>query len=275
MEYKIVASDLDGTLLNNSSLISCENLEAINALSKLGIHFVTSTGRTFGEIPEQIRENADIRYYIHSNGAVVLDKYEGKRILNCIPNSICRDILNLITNYETEMNIRHNGNLIIDSELKNDSYYAYHNVIDAHLDCIYHYSQKVDNFIHYAYNADNVEVITVFFHNYADKLHCKKQLEQNAQIRVTEASEYNLEIMNANAGKGNALYALADMLGVDYAETISIGDSDNDSTIIQAAGLGLAVSNACNSLKAVADQIICSNEEHVIPYVLSHYFSKL
>lgn len=272
-KHSIVASDLDGTLLNNSSQVSCENIEAINAMHKLGVYFVPSTGRTFNEIPKQIRDHDAIRYFIHSNGAVVLDKLEGKRILNCIPNSIGREILDLLTSYEAEVNIRHNGHLIIDSDLKSKQYYDYHNVVDAHIDCINHYSNRVDDFIKYAYNADNIEVFTAFFHSYSDKMYCKKQLERNPELRIVEACEYNLEIVNVNAGKGNALYALADMLKIDRTKTISIGDSDNDRAIIQAAGLGLAVSNASDSLKAVADQIICSNEEHVLSYLLSHYFS--
>ena len=68
------------------------------------------------------------------------------------------------------------------------------------------------------------------------------------------------------------MHSLADMLGVAHGDTISIGDSDNDASIVEAAGLGLAVSNACDSLKAVADEEICSNEEHAIAYVLTHYF---
>ena len=69
------------------------------------------------------------------------------------------------------------------------------------------------------------------------------------------------------------LASAADMLGVNYADTIAIGDSDNDNSIVQASGLGLAVSNATNSLKAVADEIISSNDEHAIDYVLARYFS--
>jgi hydroxymethylpyrimidine pyrophosphatase-like HAD family hydrolase len=123
----------------------------------------------------------------------------------------------------------------------------------------------------YAADADGIEVLSAFFHSYEEKLACKNELEKNGKLRAVESDEFNLEIMSIDAGKGNALFALADMLKVDIGDTVSIGDSDNDSSITMAAGLGLAVSNASDSLKAVADEIICSNEEHVVPYVLSHY----
>ena len=272
-KYRVVASDLDGTLLNNLSKVSHENLKAIQTLHELGVYFVPSTGRTFSEIPTPIKNNDTIRYYIHSNGAVVFDKLEGKRISNCISNKTGREILDLIGKFEAEINIRHNGQLIVDAVMRDKEYYDYHNVIEAHIDCINNYSTRVDSFVDYVHSADDIEVFTAFFHNHSDKMYCKKRLAEIPELRVVEASEYNIEIFNVHAGKGNALYALADMLNVARSETISIGDSDNDSTITQAAGLGLAVSNACASLKAAADQIICSNEEHAVSYVLSHYFS--
>ena len=100
----------------------------------------------------------------------------------------------------------------------------------------------------------------------------EKLVFENWKTMLTELGfEYNLEIMSTKAGKGNALSALADMLKIQRSKTISIGDSGNDITSIESAGLGLAVSNATDSLKAVADDIICSNEEHIVAYVLENF----
>ena len=65
------------------------------------------------------------------------------------------------------------------------------------------------------------------------------------ELRIVEADEYNLEIFHKDAGKGNALMRLAQHLGIDPAQTMAVGDSDNDASMIRAAGLGLAMSNAC------------------------------
>lgn len=270
--YKIVASDLDGTLLDNRSQISPENMTAISVLQSKGVHFVPSSGRTLSEIPEKLRNNSAVRYIIHSNGAVVLDKQTGHRILTCISNSLGREILDVLTAANAHITIRHNGNCIVDAAFQNEQAFEFYNVIEAHQDCVLNYALQLDNFMEYAYAADEVEVFSAFFHSYEDKVACKKRLEKSGKLRIVEASEYNIEIVNIDAGKGNALHSLADMLGVDYADTISIGDSDNDNSSLQAAGLGLAVENSCESLKAVADEIICSNEEHAVAYVVSHYF---
>ncbi len=271
--YKVVASDLDGTLLNNESKISGENLKAIKKLAGLGVYFVPSTGRTFSEIPEELRNNPDIRYVIHSNGAVVLDKETGNRIANCIPGSLCCEILDILNAYETHIAFRCDGQCFVDARFQTDELFDYYNLIEAHRVVIRDYAVHLDDFEKVCRELDNVEVFSAFFRNMEDKLVCKSLFEKMEGLRVVEVSEHNLEVVNVNAGKGNALHSLADLLGVSHSDTISIGDSDNDTSITQAAGLGLAVSNACDSLKEIAGEIICSNEEHAVVYVLSHYFS--
>ena len=78
-KYKMIFSDLDGTLLNNDNQLSAENAAAIRRLNEQGVLFVPSTGRTFGEITPAIAANPDIRYVSYSNGVAVLDKHTGEK----------------------------------------------------------------------------------------------------------------------------------------------------------------------------------------------------
>ena len=272
--YRIIASDLDGTLLNSDSQVSKENIDAINKLGEMGVLFVPCTGRTLNEIPEEISNISSIRYILHSNGAVVLDRQTGNRILRCISNEMSKVVLDIVNACEPHIMFRQNGQSYVDSKLQDDASFDYYNVIEPHRDVVRNFAVYADDFKKISYEADNIEVFSVFFHNYEDKLRCKKLIEDTNCLKTVEASKYNLEIMNSDAGKGNALYSLADMLDIPYEQTISIGDSDNDSSITVAAGLGLAVSNSCDSLKEIADEIICSNDEHVVRYVLNNYIEK-
>lgn len=272
--FKIITSDLDGTLLNSRSEISSENLCAIHELSKRGIHFVPSTGRTLSELPAEIIDDPAIRYVIHSNGAVVLDRQTNQRSLTCIPNETTKQILDVLNGFEAHITVRQDGNCFVDAALTDEASYDYYNVCEAHRVVLREYARHLLDFKAFSYHAENVEVISVFFHDYSQIAVCRKKIEQLGNLRVVAVDKYNLEIMNVHAGKGNALHTLADMLGVDIADTISIGDSDNDESMIQAAGMGLAVSNAWDSLKAVANGVICSNDEHVVAYVLAHYLQE-
>lgn len=271
-KYKIVASDLDGTLLDSNASVSEGNLVAIRALSERGVLFVPSTGRTFSEIPEELRNNSDIRYYIHSNGATVYDKQTGKSIKRCISNEIGKKVLGIVSEYEIHKTYRKDGNCYVDSRFQTDEAWEYYNVCLAHRVVVRDYSIYLDDFENALMSADGVEVYSFFFKNAEDQLECKARLREIPEIAVAEVTEYNIEIFDAEAGKGKALYALADMLGIDRRETMALGDSNNDASIITAAGLGLATENACDSLKEIADEIICSNDEHVAEFVFKKYF---
>ena len=69
MKYKLIASDIDGTLLNSKLQVSPENIIAIKTMIEKGIFFVPSSGRTYREMPDVIKEIAEIRYFICSNGS--------------------------------------------------------------------------------------------------------------------------------------------------------------------------------------------------------------
>ena len=271
--YKMVCSDIDGTLLNSDYQFSKENLLAIEKLVQQGGWFVPSTGRTFSEVPDEIKLHPGIRYYIYSNGAAVLDRQTGKCHQTCISNGVSRQILDILYGCESHITVRHNGECYVDAAYANEDAFDYYNVCQAHRVVVNAFSVFRDDFREFSYQADEVEVISVFFRRYEDLLESKRQIEALDGLRVVGVSEYNLEIMNANAGKGNALRWLAEQLEIDWHQTIAVGDTDNDQSMIEAAGLGLAVANACDGLKAAADAVICSNDEHAIDYILSHYFA--
>lgn len=272
VRYKLVASDLDGTLLNSASEVSDENMSAIKELAKRGINFVPSTGRTIAEIPVAIKECPDIRYFIYANGAAVYDKVTGKRILTCLPNYTVQKILDIVNAYESHVTIRFDGCAYVDGNFQSDHDFEYYNVCEAHVHVVRNFAIYSDDFKKLSYSSDNVEVVSVFFHNYEDKLKCRETLMGLGGLRVVEVDTFNIEIVNENAGKDNALHSLADLIGIDIADAISIGDSNNDKSIVEAAGLGLAVSNATDELKSIADAVICSNDEHAAAYVLKNYF---
>lgn len=270
--YKIIASDLDGTLLNAKSQVSKENLRAMDTLAARGVHFVPASGRSFSEMPAEIRENPAIRYVIYSNGAVVFDKQSGKCIKACMDNKTVCSILDVLYRYDCHIAYRQDGTCFADAAQKSEALFAHHNLDKAHQNVITHYATAVADFKPFSYKADAVETFAAYFHSYEDKVFCKTYFSQFSHLRVAEVSRYNLEIMSARAGKGNALHALADRLGVSYDDTIAVGDSDNDASMLSAAGLSLAVSNATGVIRKMADEAICSNEEHIVEFILNAWF---
>ena len=91
---------------------------------------------------------------------------------------------------------------------------------------------------------------------------------------MAQSSPVNLEVYSSEAGKGKTLSALADKLGIDIADVIAVGDSTNDAQLVKTAGLGLAMENACDDLKAIADRVICNFSEHSARYILENFIQK-
>lgn len=272
--YKIVASDLDGTLLNSNFKISDENLLAIEEISKKGVQFVPSTGRTYSEIYDEIKNNSNVRYIICSNGTVVFDKLTKNKILMCMSKPVAKKIFDILYSYETHITYRYDGNSYVDADYQDEKSYKYYKVWENHISVIKNFSIPISDFKETSYSIDNIETIAAFFHNDDDLEKAKEEILKIGGLIVTAACDHSLEIFSDKAGKGNALYKLCDMLNVDYKDTISVGDSDNDASITKAAGLGLATKNACDFLKEIADNVICSNDEHIVKYVLENYIEE-
>lgn len=272
MKYKIIASDLDGTLLNNAGDISPENLQAIHTLTEMGVQFVPASGRGYSEMPEQIRACEDVRYIIHSNGAVVLDRKTGERLLCCLPRALSVEILDLLKKYDVHITQRQGGECYVDFYEQGPEKYAHYHLGKAHAFITGHYGIHRKDFAEFSRSLEDVELYVVHFHDAAERIECRDRLLAEGKVEVAEANPHSLEISAIGASKGSALLRLADKLGVAHEDTIGMGDSDNDTAMIRAAALGLVTSNGCDSLKEIAGEVICSNEEHAVRYVLEKYY---
>lgn len=272
-DYKIIACDLDGTLLDSHGHISEENFDAIRELASSGVEFVPSTGRTVSEIPDELMKNPHIRYYIYANGAGVYDKKTGERILLCMSKDTSNKVLDIVCSYDAHIVFRYNGECFADISQQTDEIYEYYTVCPNHRSVIRAFANKVENLTDFCRTLDNVEVFTIFFKNETYKNQAKNRLAETGEVCVMDSFSYGyaLEICGINSGKGNALRALANKLNLSIDQTIATGDSDNDRTMIDAAGLSLAPSNSCQSIKNSADAVICSNDEHVVKYILENY----
>ena len=136
---------------------------------------------------------------------------------------------------------------------------------------IHRYSRPVGDFKSFCKALPNIEMICVFFANDAELEDCKQKIAAREDLICAPCERYNVEIFSKDAGKGNALLRIANHLGIDQSETIAVGDSPNDETMLRAAGLGLAMGNAWDELLPAADARICTNEEHSIKYILENY----
>ena len=266
--YKLVACDLDGTLLNSDMKVSGENLRAIKELTAKGIYVVPATGRTVCEMRE-IFDLDEIRYVVYSNGAAIFDKKTGENVFLGIDDGDLPFIYDTLESFDTLNIIHKDGKTYVDKQ-KGERMHDYHvspsiaHVVNSF--CVF------DDDFKKTFLGGTIECMSTFFVSDEDKHKCFEIIRKNPNVCAVEGWNYNLEIFGKKAGKGNALKILAEKLNIKMENVITIGDSDNDSQMTKMSGLGLAAANGCESLKKTADKVICTNDEHVLKYVKEHYF---
>ena len=274
MKYThIISSDVNGTLIHKGRPLSPENSEAIYEFERRGICFALNTGRTVSEVPAGLLAHPAIRYYICADGSVIWDKKENIRTEITMSKEEFAPVFDLLQAYGTVDALCSGGHSYTDKATYTREIYAKKRVSELYALFIDYYASKIDNFATFVRNLDSVEMVCSFFENDEDMLECTKKIEAMGHFKIASSEPTNIEIYHKNAGKGNSLLRLADMLGVPYENTIAVGDSKNDMDMIQKAGLSLAMSNACYELKEAADRTICSCKEHSADFILKNYFS--
>lgn len=273
---KLVALDLDGTLFNNESMITKENLSAIREIVKHGVHVVISTGRPFMGLPFDQLKDSGIRYAITTNGSAV---YEIPTQTCLYEDSMDADFIVPILNFLLTKDIH------MDAFIQGKGFSPKSCVSAAQkLSCppslkkyILDTRIRVDNLAEYIVEHQlRVQKMTLNFYPdengvFVDREAIRQYLEALPTVNCVCGGYHNLEFTKAGIDKGVGLARLAQILSVPMTDTMAIGDSENDLSILKAAGLGIAMANAAEEIKAIADDITLSNEEDGVAAAIRKY----
>ena len=275
-DIKLVALHLDGTLFDNSSRISKRNLTAIRSITDKGIHVVISTGRPFEGIPFDQIKGTGINYAITANGSGIYEISTGKCLYeNAMDEELVTPILNFLLTRDIHMDAFIGGKgytpvqcvetaqkLTVPSSIKN---------------YIITTRTRLDNILQFIHeNQLKVQKMTLNFYPAADgtlidRETVRKFLVSNPSITTVCGGYNNLEFTRADANKGVGLRKLAEILGVNPDATMAIGDTENDLAIIEAAGIGVAMGNATDAVKARADYVTTTNTKDGVAAAIEHF----
>lgn len=265
MKYKLISTDLDGTLLNSNESISIQNSVAMKTLRDMGITIAVNTGRTLFEIPDSVRANPYIDYYICSNGAAIYDSKKRLVYGKYIDPDTFKTVFNLISGYSTSFAIHQDGISVLDKNKATVEYWMEHRANEYAARNFIKFSEFANNFnSRYSNGAKSVEMICCYF-KFADELsECTQKLKQMPLINTAASTTVNIEIFNSEVDKGITMLTLCDILGIEKDAVIAAGDSNNDLSMLEKAELSLATSNAMESVKSAADAVICTCDEHIM-----------
>ena len=253
-DIRLIALDLDGTLLNSDKQLTQQNAQALACAAARGIEIVPTTGRFFSGMPEIIRSLPYLHYAITINGAAVYDVRQDADIARAeIPLPLAVEIKRYLDTlpviYDCYMN--NWGWMTRAMQLRADAFAP-----DEHyLRMIRNLRTPVDDLKSYLLETGrDVQKIQLFLTDPALRLTLLRQLGgQFEGLCVSSSVPNNIEINSTDANKGEALRKLAAHLGLDISQTMAIGDGLNDLSMLRAAGIGVAMENACPEDKQEAD----------------------
>lgn len=259
---KLLALDLDGTVLTDSNTLSPSVKLAIERAVQSGIEIVAASGRPYASMPGSILEIEGINYAVTSNGAAVHDK-TGRRIRSCtMKKSDVQSILEMTAEHDLIFEAFVDGLTYTDKRyVENPKKYG---CSDAYVDYVRASHGHIEDMrafiINHINELDSVEIVCT---DKALRTKLRTLAEKNLSgVFVTSSSENFIEFMDEEATKGNAVGWVCKNLDISLNETSACGNADNDADMIKQSGLGAAVENATRLCLDCADIIVPSNNKN-------------
>lgn len=259
---KLIATDLDGTLLNSQKQLTKPLINAICKLQNKGIVFVPTTGRVLSSVPDAVKEIESLKYIITSNGAAINNLHTGEEIASCpIPENTLMQTIKKAAFLPIMIEIFYKGKAYTEKKyIDNLNNYG---VVGWHVDYVLSTRTPINNTMEFAKeNATQIENINLIFADQNLRLNFKQYLEEKDFATVTSSSPNNLEITNKLATKGNALKTLCTKLNILPSQVAAFGDSSNDYDMLKFAGLSIAMENGEEHIKKIAHHVTSSCDEN-------------
>ncbi len=261
-DIRLVALDLDGTLLNSDKELSPANAAALSWAAAGGVEIVPTTGRFFSGMPECIRSLPFLRYAITVNGAQVYDIRHDRAIARAeLPLAQALKVMDYLDSFP----------VIYDCYQDNWGYMtaAMQERVEEftpnphYQDMVRRLRTPVPELKAYLQEKGRgVQKIQLFTNDMELREMLLRKLPKHfPDTAVSSSVPENIEINDRLAHKGNGIRQLADYLGIAMEQTAAFGDGSNDLTMIRESGIGIAMANACQPALAAADWIAPSCDE--------------
>lgn len=269
---RLVALDLDGTLLNSKKLISPRNLAALERARAQGVLVVPITGRPAQGLPQAVLDLPGLRYAVTSNGATIRDLVTGQVLLEKhLDAKTCLDVLEACRHFAMIREAFRGGV----GYLSREDYgalcrrYADSPILPYLLDTRQVLPGTVAQFL----QRDTRPVEELFFltDSPETKAELRRTLEPLPGIGFADPFPNDLEVIAGDIDKGEALRYLLRQLEISPEQTLAMGDGGSDLPLLQAAGIGVAMGNAVDHVKEGADAVTTTCDEDGVALALERF----
>ncbi|MDU4859424.1 MAG: sugar-phosphatase [Terrisporobacter othiniensis] len=267
MNYKLIALDIDGTLINSSHQLTEGVKKSIKKAKEKGVKVVLCTGRPLKGVEKfidelSLKEEGD--YAATFNGALVQDTFTENPV-----SHLTLKYEDLVDLYNLSLEVGSRSHFYDTKTIytfnKDISDYT---VFECHLTGVHLNVTTLDE------APKDIAMSKFMMVDHPEILdECIKKIpkEYYEKYTIVRSTPSFLEFLNPNANKGNGISLLAQELGIKKDEIICVGDAENDKHMIEYAGLGVAMGNATGEIKDLADYITLSNDEDGVAHVINKF----
>jgi len=270
---KIVFSDMDGTLLNSQKEVSSVTWRALDCLADAGVTFVPCSGRALAGIPSGLVSHPATRFVVAANGASIFEIAEGKA--TCIRHETMDsaevlEIHDLVRDTDGYFDFFIDGTIYVERRryellsryVPDKPMLAYMRSVRTPIDD--------DTAVRLLSSPNGVEKVSIFCDGDFTHAQMTDYLAHHDDFACLSSYNDNIEITRATATKGHALGLICEREGIDVSSSVAFGDAMNDSTMLVAAGDGIAMENASEEVKDLADHVTDTNDNNgVARYLFS------
>lgn len=241
-EYRLLALDMDGTLLNNEKEVSPENKKWIQKLEGEGVPVVLATGRGYQRVVHIQQELTINQPMVLVNGAEIWKSQTDLLERTFIPNENIRLLREIALEYHAPFWGYTTENMVKQKDFSEEMLQW--------------------NWLKFGFKHQETEVVS----------RIREEILESMEIVCTSSSPHNIECAPAGLSKETGLVQVCNFLGMSMDEVVSVGDNLNDTEMIKAAGMGVAMGNAPNHVKEIADMTTYTNEQDGVAHVIQHLF---
>ncbi|MGG3914057.1 Cof-type HAD-IIB family hydrolase [Rossellomorea vietnamensis] len=246
MDIKLIALDMDGTLVNHEGEVSPENEQAIQRAKEKGIHVVLSTGRSLFTCRDISDELGRSSYLVTVNGGEIYD--HEYNLVDRIPLDI--DLVKQLWALKEEHDV-----------------YFWSSTSQGLFNSRKPFDRDIEsyNWLKFGFDIQDDDVRKVLM----------DELVKNEALEITNSSPTNIEINPAGVNKAAALVKVCKWLDLSMDQVMAVGDSMNDIAMIREAGFGVAMGNAQEAVKEAADWVTGINTEHGVAQAIDKVLKEM
>ena len=271
MNIKIIASDLDGTLLAPDHVsITPRTLSALTKAHSMGVKIAISTGRTLSLIKDVAEKLPFVDYIIYSNGSGVYDCNKKQTVfVQPIKKDTSEKIIDLLDSLGVCYNVYADGNIYL-TQTSDTSIFE---KVDLPKDFLHKFlatAKNVPDIKNATADADT-EMIVVYFAPDSARNEIMALVKSSGELHTVSSFSNNIEIMAENASKGNAVKAICDISGCTAENAMTFGDAWNDCSMLEFAEHSFAMENGDEKCKNSAKNICPSNAADGVAQMIEKY----